>query len=102
MKFALYFGNRGFMPGELITGARGDMIKADIQGVPVRALRSSEGGLCGCAMLQAAALGDVDGLAEAREIFVRYVDEHTPKNSSDYEAQYERYQKIYTTIKELY
>ena len=77
-------------------------IKADIQGVPVRALRSSEGGLCGCAMLQAAALGDVDGLAEAREIFVRYVDEHTPKNSSDYEAQYERYQKIYTTIKELY
>jgi len=28
MKFALYFGNRGFMPGELITGAREDMIKA--------------------------------------------------------------------------
>ncbi len=26
--FALYFGNRGFMPGELITGARDDMIKA--------------------------------------------------------------------------
>lgn len=28
MKFALYFGNRGFMPGELILGARDDMIKA--------------------------------------------------------------------------
>ena len=28
MKFALYFGNRGFMPGELITGARADMIRA--------------------------------------------------------------------------
>ena len=28
MKFALYFGNRGFMPGELITGARKDMIRA--------------------------------------------------------------------------
>ena len=28
MKFALYFGNRGFMPGELITGARKDMIQA--------------------------------------------------------------------------
>ncbi len=28
MKFALFFGNRGFMPGELITGARIDMIKA--------------------------------------------------------------------------
>ena len=28
MKFALFFGNRGFMPGELIAGARKDMIKA--------------------------------------------------------------------------
>lgn len=28
MKFVLFFGNRGFMPGELITGARKDMIKA--------------------------------------------------------------------------
>ena len=26
--FALFFGNRGFMPGELILGARKDMIKA--------------------------------------------------------------------------
>ncbi|MBQ9112646.1 MAG: hypothetical protein IJY08_03595 [Clostridia bacterium] len=28
MKFALFFGNRGFMPAELIAGARTDMIKA--------------------------------------------------------------------------
>lgn len=28
MKFALFFGNRGFMPSELISGARQDMIKA--------------------------------------------------------------------------
>ena len=28
MKFALFFGNRGFMPGELITGARKEMIEA--------------------------------------------------------------------------
>jgi L-fucose isomerase-like protein len=28
MKFALFFGNRGFMPAELISGARADMIKA--------------------------------------------------------------------------
>ena len=28
MKFALFFGNRGFMPGELITGARREMIEA--------------------------------------------------------------------------
>ncbi len=28
MRFALFFGNRGFMPGELITGARKEMIEA--------------------------------------------------------------------------
>ena len=28
MKFALFFGNRGFMPAELIAGAREDMIRA--------------------------------------------------------------------------
>lgn len=28
MKFALYFGNRGFMPAEPIAGARADMVKA--------------------------------------------------------------------------
>ena len=28
MKFALFFGNRGFMPGELIEGARREMEKA--------------------------------------------------------------------------
>ncbi|MBO5883670.1 MAG: hypothetical protein J6Q78_04625 [Clostridia bacterium] len=28
MRFALFFGNRGFMPAELIAGARSDMIKA--------------------------------------------------------------------------
>ena len=26
--FALYFGNRGFMPAELIEGSRDDMVKA--------------------------------------------------------------------------
>lgn len=28
MTFALFFGNRGFMPAELIEGAREDMVKA--------------------------------------------------------------------------
>ncbi len=28
MRFALYFGNRGFMPAELIEGAREDLVKA--------------------------------------------------------------------------
>lgn len=31
MKFALFFGNRGFMPGELIIGARKEMIEAVVK-----------------------------------------------------------------------
>ena len=34
--FALYFGNRGFMPAELIESAREDMVKAVIGNIVVR------------------------------------------------------------------
>ncbi len=79
-------------------------IKADIQNVPIKALRSSEGGLCGCAMLQAVALGGAKDLYEARELFVRYAKEFVPKEKkhSAYEKQYQTYKKIYQTVKELY
>lgn len=56
-------------------GANSDkwlQIKADVQNLPVKALRSSEGGACGCAMLQAVAMGKAKDLREAKEIFVRY------------------------------
>ena len=77
-------------------------IKADIQNVPIRILRSSEGGLCGCAILQANALGTVGDLFEAREIFVRYVEEFKPSGTNAYEEQYNKYKKVYQTVKELY
>lgn len=53
-------------------------LKADIQNVPIKVLRSSEGGLCGCAMLQAVALGGVKDLNEAKKTFVRYSREYLP------------------------
>ena len=79
-------------------------IKADATGIPFRRLRSSEGGLCGCAMLQAVAMGAVPDLAAARERFVRYADEITPRSEkrAAYDEQYEKYKKIYQTVKELY
>ena len=79
-------------------------IKSDIQNIPVKALRSSEGGLCGCAMLQAVALGGAKDLEEARGIFVRYAKEFIPnaENHSAYEEQYKKYKKLYQTIKEMY
>jgi len=78
-------------------------IKADIQNIPVKILRSSEGGLCGCAMLQAVALGGAKDLYEARDIFVRYVKEFEPNHTQHiaYEGQYQKYKKLYKTLKEM-
>lgn len=79
-------------------------LKADIQDIPVRALRSSEGGLCGCAMLQAAATGTAKDLAEAAKIFVQYAGEYLPDKAAHaaYGEQYKKYKKIYRTVKEFY
>ena len=78
--------------------------KANIQNIPIKTLRSSEGGLCGCAMLQAVALGGAKDLYEARNIFVRYKKEFLPNESNHaaYETYYEKYKKLYKTIKEFY
>ena len=79
-------------------------IKADIQNIPIKTLRSSEGGLCGCAMLQAVALKGAKDLYEARDIFVRYKEEFTPDQSMHhaYEEYYQKYKKLYHTLKEFY
>ena len=78
-------------------------IKADIQNIPIKILRSSEGGLCGCAMLQAVALGGAKDLYEARNIFVRYAKEFQPNYAQHiaYEGQYQKYKKLYKTLKEM-
>ncbi len=78
-------------------------IKADIQNIPVKILRSSEGGLCGCALLQAVALGGAKDLAAARDIFVRYAKNFMPNvaQHAAYENQYEKYKKLYKILKEI-
>ena len=77
-------------------------IKADVVRVEVETLRSSEGGLCGLAMLQAVALGAADSLEGAREVFVRYKKRFMPSEEAPYEDHYEKYKKLYKTVKELY
>ena len=79
-------------------------VKADIQNIPVTILRSAEGGLCGCALLQAVALGGAKDLEEAKGIFVRYAKEFTPNAESHaaYENQYKKYKKLYNTLKEMF
>ena len=79
-------------------------IKADVQNIPIKVLRSSEGGLCGCAMLQSVALGGSKDLYQAKEIFVRYEKEFFPNTEKHnaYERHYNKYKKLYNTVKEFY
>ena len=78
-------------------------IKSDIQNIPIKTLRSSEGGLCGCAMLQAVALNGAKDLYEARDIFVRYAQKWIPdrKKHEAYEPHYQKYKKLYQVLKEF-
>ncbi len=78
-------------------------LKADIQNIPYKTLRSSEGGLCGCAILQAVGMGQVRDYRQATEIFVQYSGEFTPneKSHAAYENQYKKYKKLYKALKEF-
>ena len=79
-------------------------IKSDVLGLRVKTLRSSEGGLCGCAMLSAAALGACENLQEARGVFVRYKGEFAPQAGSAqmYAQKYAKYKKLYPILKEVF
>ncbi len=78
-------------------------IKADIQNLAIKSLRSSEGGLCGCALLQAVAMGSASSLNEAKKVFVRYGKAYFPRaeKQTAYAKEYEKYKKIYKNIKEI-
>ena len=87
-------------------GANSDkwlQIKSNIQNLPIKVLRSSEGGLCGCAMLSALGTKNVSSLKEAKDIFVKYTKSFTPdpKANEAYGESYSKYKKIYTKLKEI-
>ena len=78
-------------------------IKSDILGVPIKTLRSSEGGLCGLAMLSSVAMGLCKDLQSAKEIFVKYKKFFSPENTykTIYDEKYKKYKKLYHTLKEF-
>ena len=86
-------------------GANSDrwlQIKADIQGIPYETLRSSEGGLCGCAVLQATALGGLTA-AEAIDLFVKKNKTFLPdkEKGKAYAPWYKKYLKLYKALKNI-
>ncbi len=87
-------------------GANSDkwvQIKADIQGIPYKTLRSSEGGLCGCAVLQSVAVGG-NTLEQAVKIFVKKKKAFKPDKGKAkvYEPYYKKYKKLYKSLKEFF
>lgn len=79
-------------------------IKANVQNKKIQRLRSAEGGLCGCAILQALALKNDVSKEEVIHTFVQYQNEVVPDNAlvKSYEDMYQKYQNIYKSIKEFY
>ena len=77
-------------------------LKADIQGIPYATLRSSEGGLCGCAVLQAVAGGKT--FRDAVKIFVKIKDKFSPNRdrAALYAPFYGKYKDLYKSVKEFY
>ena len=86
-------------------GANSDVwlqIKADIQGIPYTTLRSSEGGLCGCAVLQAVANGN--SYKDAVRKFVKTNKKFVPDKqaSIEYGPYYKKYKNLYKSLKEFF
>lgn len=79
-------------------------IKSNVTNLTLKTLRSSEGGLCGVAMLQAVAMGSAKDLSQARDVFVRYTSTFKPDVvvQEKYNKVYKKYRNLYKTLKELY
>ena len=98
----------GVRPRRLIATGGGSasakwlQIKADVTGLPVYPLASKEAGVCGAAMLGASALTG-KSLSSLSEKFVKTKPPYIPREGqkAEYDKIFERYKKLYKTVKEL-
>jgi xylulokinase len=74
-----------------------NQMRADIYGVPVSLLQTSETGCLGGAVFAASALGVYGGLREASESMVHVVKEYAPNPTrvKEYERTFQRFESIY-------
>ena len=77
---------------------------ADILNIKVDIPKSEEGPSMGGAMLAAVACGEYASVEEAAEKIVEIVDTVEPilENAARYEKQYQKFRRIYPTVKELF
>jgi xylulokinase len=78
-------------------------MKADILGIPITRLSSDEAGTIGGIMLTGRATGVYDSLEQAADILVKPLRVYEPRREMHerYLVQYQRYRKLYTTVRPL-
>ncbi len=78
-------------------------IKADILNRPVTSLLAKEVGACGTCMLAGVALGVFKDLYEAKKVFVKQGKTYFPcsENAVVYKEYYEKYKKLYNSVRPI-
>lgn len=80
-----------------------NQLKADMLGVPVATLQTSEGGSLGTAMLAGVATGVYSSLDEAVRTLIREQDHYEPRREmvQRYNERFELYRQLYPALKEI-
>lgn len=78
-------------------------MKADILNLPITALKTSDAGTVGSAMLTGIAVGCFANLEEAARVMVREAETYEPRPEwhEAYMENYERYKKLYAAVRPL-
>ena len=78
-------------------------MKADILNLPITALRTSDAGTVGSAMLTGIAAGLFSGLDDAAAHMVQEMETYEPRAEmhEKYMKIYERYKKVYSAVRPL-
>lgn len=78
-------------------------IKADILGIPITVIDAKEAGACGCCMMAAVAIGEIESLEKAKEIFVTEGKTYYPREeySRIYKKYYQAYRGLYSAVRPL-
>ena len=80
-----------------------NQLKADMLGVPVATLQTSEGGSLGTAMLAGVATGVYSSLEEAVNTIIREQDHYEPRPEmvERYDERFELYRQLYPALREI-
>ena len=87
-------------------GANSDVwlqIKADIMGLPITPIDAPEVGALGTIMIAGTAVGAFSSLAEAKRIMLKEKQTYYPnmQKHNEYMKRFEKYEKIYKSVREL-